>query len=107
MSGTHFLVVTAVGDGLEPDPEWEIEHPPDCPTEVASYGPYHVCMIGAEFESAGLDAIGGASELPPPGRYPLIGHAQSSPSGWWGPAEYWVEIEIGEASDASSQKDTG
>lgn len=68
----HYLVITEFIDGV---PEWDIEHPEDCPTVeyykgVLDYG----CQVGHDIRMNGLEAFGPLDEwldfLPSdPGKY--------------------------------------
>jgi hypothetical protein len=80
----HVLVIRALGDGLEPATEWEVEHPEDCPLKcfwwpgandylleldsrpepertgargLVAAGE-HDCYVSYELDNIGLDTLG-------------------------------------------------
>jgi hypothetical protein len=56
------------------DPQWSIEHPPDCPQEKQKtpFGEYfdYLCNVQFCIDHVGIEDIEGWETLPP-GRYPI------------------------------------
>jgi hypothetical protein len=100
---SHWLVI------LEPGEDYEIEHEPECPTEVYVIDPragggevrIHTCLVGALLHEAGLEVLDGAPgedwRKLSAGRYEIEGWTQRSPSGPWGPEEWDAGIMIVES----------
>lgn len=103
----HTLVITAPGDGLEPEREWRVVHPPTCPWEAMrcpslfldednKHWLFHrACLTQYEVENVGLDGLDGWEQLPP-GRYQIVCESIYYPGEYGGTygAEWDVEMSL-------------
>lgn len=114
----HVLIVRAVGDGLEPEVEWRVVHPPTCPWEAWRHHPgpdlfgemhdpdrrfdfHRRCLTQYETDAVGMDDVEGWPLAP--GRYRLVCASIYYPGEFGGTygEEWGVEMRVEPITDAS------
>lgn len=69
--------------------DWEIVHPPGCPTTDYFWGTDYSCPVGEySRESMRWTLRYSGTPIDEPGEYKIQAWARVHPSGPWGPAEY-------------------